>query len=990
MTVALAAALATQTAEVAGVEVARALFGVVQLIAESAENVRVNREYALALAGRISDFVSIVTLELAQDQTDEWFFALENFRMVLTDAYSMLQEQEESSYLAQLLYRERNAARLKDVSDRIRDGFSVLMLQSHMELHKLANATRLSDSEALAELDSNYVEASKKAAPPAYSDTSDGPRIPPEPQLFLGRAAETTLLANMLAGPSSSCRVAILGGPGMGKTTLALTALHAPPVVARFGSRRYFVSCDIADGQSSAGASCIKLVARSIGVFDNCRGKVMERKIAALLSREPSLLILDNFESAWEAPFQRADAEEALSFLGSIEGLSILVTLRGTERPHGVEWTLPHIPPLQSLDRNASLQLFLSHADLLTAEEGSSTLRKLVDPMDGVPLALMIMANLAQYESAASLYARWEHLKTALLTHGAHDRLSNLNVSITLSLESPRMTQVPEARNLLSMLALLPSGTCDSDVLQWSSDAPEARRAISTLLQTALAYRTPDSPSRIRVLSPIREFMLSQYLPSPDSLLPLYSHHFGLAELILHEGTENAAPDAIAAIAPEVNNIYYVIQHALTHSSDPRPALQASVCMASVLYRTGIGYFDLLPTALDVARQAHHDDKAADLLRWWGSMAYHTSISASRTPRDLWTEALTLYKRLGDQRGVIDVTLCLAPSLPPDDAARSCEEMRRAAETLGDEVLAARCDGAQGAAHERAGRNERARECRQAVIDRLRSLGDSTKPAHAHIMGYNMFAVADLLLDAGRVDEGVAGLQEAIPVLRAGHKHTGVGEARRRLGNILAERGDAIQAVQQFEAAARDFQMGNSVRGEVSCWQYAVSAHISLGDCTAAERAVERAEDGLRTLGDDVGTYDRARLLLSKGELALHRDRVEAEAILHAALTTARSRDTDKTQSSESMLFTEARALELIGQLAEPEEARRCFIVAALVFRIYSQTDSVRVLTRLAHVLDGNAARVLLDTVIPPLRRFGFKPVLATALSRRREIVQTL
>src|SRR5262245_40599546 len=38
--------------------------------------------------------------------------------------------------------------------------------------------------------------------------------------------------------------VAILGGPGHGKTTVSLKALNEPRVAERFGTRRYFVRCD--------------------------------------------------------------------------------------------------------------------------------------------------------------------------------------------------------------------------------------------------------------------------------------------------------------------------------------------------------------------------------------------------------------------------------------------------------------------------------------------------------------------------------------------------------------------------------------------------------------------------------------------------------------------------------------------------------------------------------------------------------------------------
>jgi hypothetical protein len=69
---------------------------------------------------------------------------------------------------------------------------------------------------------------------------------------------------------------------------------------------------------------------------------------------------------------------------------------------------------------------------------------RLLTAIDCVPLAIALMANLADgIETPETLIARWREEHSSLL-HRTPDRRSSLDISIGISLNSQRMKAVPE------------------------------------------------------------------------------------------------------------------------------------------------------------------------------------------------------------------------------------------------------------------------------------------------------------------------------------------------------------------------------------------------------------------------------------------------------------------------------------------------------------------------------------------------------------------
>ncbi|KAJ7695053.1 P-loop containing nucleoside triphosphate hydrolase protein [Mycena rosella] len=372
--------------------------------------------------------------------------------------------------------------------------------------------------------------------------------LPASPKIFHGREAELQdIVATLLANPA---RATILGTGGMGKTTLAVAALHHPDVMDKY-TQCYFVSCESA-------RSCGDLVA----IIGSHVGLEPSSQLSKTILRHfsegaPTLLILDNFETPWEPAASRAEVEEFLSLLTDVLQLGLLVTMRGAERPGKVRWTRPFLPPLNPLPSSASRQTFLEIADNpLVSEE--SDLSQLIDLTGNLPLAISLMANVASLEGYVTALSRWKAESTALLSDG-YDKRSNLDKSIIMSLTSPRMATSPDAQDLLSLLSLLPDGISDDDLFASSKSIPAAAK--STLLRTSLVFI--DHDKRLKVLSPIREYIGSVHPPAQTLVRPLRKH---LRDLLMlwDRHRQLSSGDLVARLISNLGNMHNVFSHGLS------------------------------------------------------------------------------------------------------------------------------------------------------------------------------------------------------------------------------------------------------------------------------------------------------------------------------------------------------------------------------------------------------------------------------------------
>jgi tetratricopeptide (TPR) repeat protein len=648
----------------------------------------------------------------------------------------------------------------------------------------------------------------------------------------------------------------ITGGPGMGKTTVAVAASYDERLTEKFGERRVFVNLE----NRTDPLDVFILLAAELGLSPEPTQSATLAAIRYSCGQESAFAILDNVEGLIEA--DEPETSRILSLLRDTAGLSFVVTSR-EGLPFLLGWT--KIDDLSPLPLDESRDLFCGIATNIRRDDPD--LPPLLAALDGHALSLTIMASRVDSDlTLGPMLRRWEDEKAELLRQpGAQEnRHNSVMASLRVSLTSRRLS--PMANRLLAILGFLPDGIPPGGMKAFLGredrqiSAAKSDAATDSLRQLRLIAPRPDGS--IKLLNPLREAVSIEKPLRGEELQRVVRAVMKLLEKGKNFGT-TGWPAAEAELLPHLRNFAPVLLQAARDQPvrKLRQAIESARLLSASERRFDQTTFLKLALILKERSASESKSAAAQAVHAAGHLALRRD--ASEQAQTHFEEARDICLQIGDRLG-----------------------QANALRSLGD--LAARRHDLNGA------RNyfEEARDICLQIGDRLgqanalRSLGDLAARRH------------DL-------DGAQTLLEEARDIYLQIGERLGQANTLRSLGDLAEQRDDLNDAQTHFERAGDIYLHISDRLGQANALRSLGSLALRRSDLVDAQTHLEEARDLYLQISDRLG---QAQSLQSLGDLALRRDDLNG-----AQIHLEEARDICLQIGDR---LGQANALQLLGNLA--------------------------------------------------------------------------
>ncbi|KAI0293008.1 hypothetical protein B0F90DRAFT_192936 [Multifurca ochricompacta] len=586
---------------------------------------------------------------------------------------------------------------------------------------------------------------------------------------------------------SRPARIAILGPGGYGKTTLANAALTHPQVQEQFGGARYFVACE---SVFSSSALLVEL-AKTLGILDGGSDASWSH-IHAVLSSKDSIICLDNFESPWEQPGDmRHSVEKLLSRITALNSVTLLITMRGTMRPGQTLWTKPTLAPLKTLSQDAAREIWEE-----IEQNYDAAAEELIKAVDYVPLAVSLLAHLAQATLPTLLLKEWNQNQTKFIQMGQTHKLSNLEYSIQLSIDSGRMRANPPARNLLGILSMLPDGIHTEQLGKFEEILVDMDilSNLRTLQQCSLVHVIGE---RYQTHPIIRHFCNQQEVISSKYKDSLQNFYINLAS----SNSSEAQPRYHAEMVLEINNTKAMLFDLLKSNYGNNSKLVEAI-ITFTNFHGGIGDHSnkLISQTVETLQQRPSDTSVLiRCLQAWGRLYYYASDIENAKAKLQEVERLCL-------------------SSPYNNSSLHAEVLTDLSELY----------QSQGAL------NEAEVSCQKA-LELHKIANDVLGQANDHL------GLGDIFLSLSRLDEAEASYREALKfhkiandVLGQANDHSGLGDMYSRLSRL-----DEAEA--SYKEALKFHKIANDILGQANDHKGLGHMYLRLSKLDEAEASYKEA-----------------------------------------------------------------------------------------------------------------------------------------------------
>jgi predicted ATPase/class 3 adenylate cyclase len=652
------------------------------------------------------------------------------------------------------------------------------------------------------------VDGLRTTFPALRGAAGESPKLPHPPTRLVGREREVADVAALLA--SDGARLVTLTGPGgVGKTRLATEI--ATVLGARWRDGWRFVSL-----ASLGAAEQVETTLAGALAVVVAEGERPREALERWLAPRELLLLIDNFEHVVTA------APLISELLDAAPGVTVLATSREPLRLRG-----ERIARVDGLSDQDGTELFLARArehdpGLEPDDAEREAIAAMCRRLDGLPLAIELTAPWVSLLPISQLASRLQQ-PLEMLDRGARDAPARQR-TLRATLDWSDNLLDADARAAFAALAVFP-GHCTIEAAQ--AIARASLQALAALQAKSLVARCGE---RLAMLETVRDYAaerLAERADADDIRSRHARHYLTLAE----EGEAGLdGPDWVIwrrRLDAEIDNLRAAFAWLVAARR-----VESALALASALQPFWrLGWHDReirgwLDTALSLADDTTPPRARARALLASSRGALLASerfavLDPEEAERDA-TDALELYRQLGDQAGV-------APSLVSLGYRQVCLGRYREAGTIAQRALAV----ARASGDERAiGWALWLRATAGDGFDEVRSL---TREAVAHFRQigatrriYPLLNTAGYVaIEDARYSEALPLLDEALPAARAADDAPGIAIIRANQGIahlMLTDDQEAADALSEQLALCRELSLDRTVEEALLC-AAAIAAH---------------------------------------------------------------------------------------------------------------------------------------------------------------------
>ncbi|EJD49024.1 hypothetical protein AURDEDRAFT_161957 [Auricularia subglabra TFB-10046 SS5] len=493
---------------------------------------------------------------------------------------------------------------------------------------------------------------------------------------------------------------------------------------------------------------------------------------------------------------------------------------------------------------------------------------------------------------------------------------SSLDLSLRISLSSPRLAYTPDCLPCLAIISLFPDGLSEDEGIEiFYGRIPAVRKCVMALKRAALVY---SEMGRLRVLAPIRGYVLKHHPPLESHLIPLMDYCLHMAEACSQMADADSG-GAITSVTSEIGNLQAVLLHLVSHTSLGPDMLSALVdldwCLLYMGFRSS--NIELLREGLKCAQRVGDRGYELDLQTRLGRYAEHgeklvllsASIATARELGDPLREAEAEYHlstwtrqgRLDLSRDCAERALALYLSLP--ESPKSGRGQQECYASLANNEY-------------HVGDYRKARE----YVARALALRETAgRAANALQLRCTMAGLTFML---GEYDTAEESMTSALALAREAQDGHAAYLALNGLAGISSVRGDTLLALSQIREAGAWCKRLRMEDNEAWCARYAAFIHLEREEFEDAQALLSDAMPVFKRLGNTWGEGNTelafailANALGDREACAIHFERVntiartnrftelQAEAIMEAGTIALGRGDADRALMNFAAAF---------------------------------------------------------------------------------------